>query len=509
MNLIWVWLVVFVIALASAGATWLIQRRNRSQRLRREFGPEYDRAVQYARSRRAAEAALLMRKNGASRIEIQPLGPQSRAKFADAWYVLERRFIRFPIQSLAQADRLARDLMIARGYPMIDFDRRADEISRDHPAVVRNYRSAHAIADRTGRRPATQEDSRKAVGYYRVLFDELLGPETVRLRAARQPPAPAGPEPWGRTAVPPVDGLQGGGGMRFHKAGGWMAAALLGMAGPLLAAETKSAAPAPAAKLTAPATGQIPVAFVLSKGATIIDFTGPWEVFQDVYLPSRAEQSPFSLYTVAETKEPIRASGGMKILPDYTFDNAPPPRVIVIPAQSGGTKLVAWIKKSSAKADVVISVCTGAFILAETGLLSGKSATTHHSFFKSFAMQNPDIELKRGARYVENGNVATAGGLSSGIDLALRVVERYFGREAAEKTAFYMEYQGEGWMKPDSNSIYTVAVVSTAAHPICPVCDMEVDPKNAPKGAFKGKTYYFCSADHKAEFEKAPDKWVR
>src|SRR5262249_53261646 len=142
------------------------------------------RTVQNARSRRAAEAALLMRKHGA-RIEIQPLGPQSRAKFADAWYVLERRFIRFPIQSLAQADRLARDLMMARGSPMIAFDHRAEEISKQHPNVVRNYRSGHAIADRRGRKAATQEESRKAVGYYKVLFDELLGPESAGLRAAR------------------------------------------------------------------------------------------------------------------------------------------------------------------------------------------------------------------------------------------------------------------------------------------------------------------------------------
>ena len=299
--------------------------------------------------------------------------------------------------------------------------------------------------------------------------------------------------------------------MSFRKTGGFVAAALLGLSGSLVAADTKSAAPVPAAKLTAPATGQIPVAFVLSKGATIIDFTGPWEVFQDVYLPFRGsmdDQMPFRLYTVAETKDPIRASGGMKIVPDYTFDDAPQPKVIVIPAQSGGTKLVAWIKKSSEKADVVMSVCTGAFVLAETGLLSGKSATTHHSFFRSFSMKYPDIEVKRGARYVENGKLATAGGLTSGIDLALRVVERYFGQEAAESTAYQMEYQGQGWLRPDSNAIYAKKLASNPAHPVCPVCEMEVDPKNAPKSAFKGKSYYFCSDDHKAEFEKAPAKWT-
>ena len=182
MDSIWLWAAVGV-AFGSAAA-WLVRRRSRSQRLRREFGPEYDRAVQRACSRRAAEAALRLRR-GLSKIEIQPLGPKSRTRFADSWYVLERRFIRYPIQSLAQADRLARDLMMARGLPMIDFDRRAEEISKQHPSVVRNYRAAHSIADRTGRKPATHQESLKAVGYYKVLFDELLGPETARLRAAR------------------------------------------------------------------------------------------------------------------------------------------------------------------------------------------------------------------------------------------------------------------------------------------------------------------------------------
>ena len=135
-----------------------------------------------------------------------------------------------------------------------------------------------------------------------------------------------------------------------------------------------------------------------------------------------------------------------------------------------------------------MSVCTGAFVLAKTGLLDGKSATTYHGAFGRFAMMFPNIELKRGARFVENGNLATAGGLSSGIDLALRVVERYYGRDVAQKTAYNMEYQGQGWMNPDSNSAYATALVSTAEHPLCTVCGMDVDPKIAPKSVFKGPT---------------------
>jgi YHS domain-containing protein len=123
-------------------------------------------------------------------------------------------------------------------------------------------------------------------------------------------------------------------------------------------------------------------------------------------------------------------------------------------------------------------------------------------------MQFPNVQLKRGARFVENGNLATAGGLSSGIDLALRVVERYYGREVARKTAYNMEYQGEGWMNPDSNQIYATSPVSTPEHPLCAVCSMDVDPKIAPKSVFKSTTYYFCSEDDKKTFDAAPEKFI-
>ena len=260
--------------------------------------------------------------------------------------------------------------------------------------------------------------------------------------------------------------------------------------------------------LKPPVQGSIPVAFLVSEGAVIIDFCGPWEVFQDVNIPGR-QGAPFRLYTVAETTAPIRASGGMRIVPDYTLENAPAPKVIVIPAQSEPSAAVLeWIRKSTKNTDVTMSVCTGAFVLAKTGLLSGKTATTFHAAFRPFAIQFPDIHLKRGARFVEDGNLATAGGLSSGIDLALRVVERYYGREIARKTAYDMEYQGQGWRNADSNQVYANAPVSTAEHPLCPVCGMDVDPATAPKSVYKGKTYYFCSQGDKDQFDATPDKFA-
>src|SRR5206468_9936397 len=139
--------------------------------------------------------------------------------------------------------------------------------------------------------------------------------------------------------------------------------------------------------LKPPDKGQIPVAFLISDGAVVIDFCGPCEVFQDDMIAS-SQEMPFRLYTVAETKKPIRTSGGMQIVPDYTIQNAPPPKVIVIPAQSEPSAAVLeWIRNASKTTDVTMSVCTGAFVLAKTGLLNGKSATTYHGAFDRFAIQ--------------------------------------------------------------------------------------------------------------------------
>ena len=203
-------------------------------------------------------------------------------------------------------------------------------------------------------------------------------------------------------------------------------------------------------KLTPPAKGKIPVAFAISEGATVIDFAGPWEVFQDVHVSSRGtshdDQMPFQLFTVAEKIETITGSGGLKLVPDYTFETAPAPKVVVVPAQRGSKALHAYLRKVVESTDILMSVCTGAFQLGHAGLLKGKSATTHHDFFDHFAREFPDVTLKRGLRFVEEERISTAGGLSSGIDLALRVVDRYFGRDVAQQTAGYMEYQSKGWI---------------------------------------------------------------
>jgi putative intracellular protease/amidase/YHS domain-containing protein len=258
--------------------------------------------------------------------------------------------------------------------------------------------------------------------------------------------------------------------------------------------------------LKPPASGPLPVAFVISKGAVVIDFAGPWEVFENAAIPGRdMMDSAFEVYTVAETLDPITASGGMKIVPNHTFQNAPQPKVIVIPAQDDSTEaMLNWIRKATQKSDVTMSVCTGAFVLAATGLLNGKAATTHHTAYSDLEMQFPDVQVKRGARFIEEGNLATAGGLTSGMDLALRVVGRYFGAEAIERSAFQLEYQGQGWMDAKSNSVFAVK----PAGDICPVCWMQVDRKVSPSEVYKGQTYYFCMKEHEVAFDAKPDKYI-
>jgi len=221
--------------------------------------------------------------------------------------------------------------------------------------------------------------------------------------------------------------------------------------------------PETASKLAVSGKGRIKVAFVLTEHAVMIDYAGPWEVFQDVMVPSRGgsmdDQHVFDLYTVSDATEPIRTSGGLRVIPDYTFDNAPQPNVVVVPAQMGHSqKMMDWLRAAAKHSDVVMSVCTGAFRLAEAGLLNGKSATTHHGAYVNFQQAFPTVSLVRNMRYVQSDPVVfTSGGLSSGIDLALHIVELYFGREVAAGTARNLEYEGEGWMGDGSARSWTRA----------------------------------------------------
>jgi putative intracellular protease/amidase len=205
-------------------------------------------------------------------------------------------------------------------------------------------------------------------------------------------------------------------------------------------------------RLQPPEGRKIRVAVVLTEGAVVIDFAGPWEVFENVHLDGgdMDHQMPFELYTVGRDRKPIHTSGGMKpgitVVPDYGFADAPSPDIVVVGAQSGDEQLSPWLRKIHAQHALILSVCTGAFRLAQAGLLDDKPATTHHASLQRLANEYPRIAVRSSVRYVQSDPlIVTAGGLSSGIDAALHVVELYYGAQVAQATAYYMEYQGQGW----------------------------------------------------------------
>jgi hypothetical protein len=170
------WIIVTgVLVIALLALAWFFSRRKKqSDRLQQRFGAEYGRTVGELGGRTKAESELKAREERVEQLAITPLAPAEAARFSQAWNALQGRFVDNPKGVVVQADQLVRELMVKRGYPMGDFERRAADISVDHPAVVENYRAAQAIAVRDERGETDTEELRKAVVHYRVLFDEML-----------------------------------------------------------------------------------------------------------------------------------------------------------------------------------------------------------------------------------------------------------------------------------------------------------------------------------------------
>ena len=149
-------------------------RQRRSRKLQDTFGPEYDRTVEEAGDRRAAETELQERTERRAGFDIVPLEPEAHARYIEAWRNTQAQFVDEPVEATREADRLITSVMRDRGYPVDDFEQRAADISVDHPQVVDDYRAAHAIAAANDRSEASTEDLRQALVHYRSLFEELL-----------------------------------------------------------------------------------------------------------------------------------------------------------------------------------------------------------------------------------------------------------------------------------------------------------------------------------------------
>jgi hypothetical protein len=165
-------LIVAVLAIAMVG--WLFIQRERTRKLRRQFGPEYDRVIDQEKNARRAETVLGERQKRVEKYPIRILTQEERDRFAANWRMVQESFVDDPRKAVAQADLLVTDAMHTRGYPMSDFEQRAADLSVDHPAVVQDYRAAHDVAMRDAQGLASTEDLRKAMQHYRTLFEQVL-----------------------------------------------------------------------------------------------------------------------------------------------------------------------------------------------------------------------------------------------------------------------------------------------------------------------------------------------
>jgi transcriptional regulator GlxA family with amidase domain len=193
------------------------------------------------------------------------------------------------------------------------------------------------------------------------------------------------------------------------------------------------------------------VGILIFDDVEVLDFAGPFEVFSRTRTVPGVESrrtddsAPFETFTVARTRDIVTAIGGLQVVPHYSWADAPPIDILVVPGGFGTRALLndqptlGWIRTTAASSSQVTSVCTGALLLAKVGLLKGRRATTHWAGLDLLASLDPTIHVQRDTRVVSDG-VVTSAGVSAGLDMSFSVVENICGRAVAEETAHYIEY---------------------------------------------------------------------
>ena len=181
----------------------------------------------------------------------------------------------------------------------------------------------------------------------------------------------------------------------------------------------------------------------------VLDFCGPYEVFMATRLDEEnrlIEPPPFDMYLVAESKEPVAATGGLTVIPSCSIGNCPPLDILVVSGGAGtrieidNRRVIGWIIERAKEVETLTSVCTGSMLLGKAGLLRGRRATTHYRSLDWMRETFPEVTVEDSLRVVEDGDLITSAGIAAGIDMALHVVARYFGDKVARATARHMEY---------------------------------------------------------------------
>ncbi|NRS48678.1 DJ-1/PfpI family protein [Brevibacillus sp. HB2.2] len=193
-------------------------------------------------------------------------------------------------------------------------------------------------------------------------------------------------------------------------------------------------------------TKQWRVGIFLFDDVEVLDFAGPFEVFSVTSMENDSH-TPFRVETVSEKGNMIQALNGLKVQPDYSFANMPAFDILIIPGGIGARerevhneRVIQWIREQMQKVELMASVCTGAFLLAKAGLLSGKKATTHWASLDRMEKEFPEVVVQRGVKFVDEGNIVTSAGISAGINMSFHIIKRLVGAEVAEQTAKIMEY---------------------------------------------------------------------
>ena len=186
------------------------------------------------------------------------------------------------------------------------------------------------------------------------------------------------------------------------------------------------------------------LAILIFDDVEVLDFAAPFEVFAVTSELNNYE--PFNVFLVAESQRTYKAVNGLQVVPNYEISNCPNPDILVVPGgvgtrtQMNDQKLINWIQKVSEQAELVMSICTGARLLAKAGLLDGLEITTHHEAYDELRQLVPTATVNERKRYIDQDKILTTGGISAGIDGSLYVVDKLLGQEIARKTAIYMEY---------------------------------------------------------------------
>lgn len=188
------------------------------------------------------------------------------------------------------------------------------------------------------------------------------------------------------------------------------------------------------------------VGILLFNEVEVLDFAGPFEAFSITSLPGRAEK-PFRVHIISQTGELVQARYGLMVKPSYSISNAPPLDILIIPGGYGAEeieihneKIISWIRNQAGEVSLIASVCTGAFLVAEAGLLNGKKATTHWLDIDRLKLEYPQINVQRNVKYVDEGSIITAAGISAGLNMSFYIIAKLLGKEVAQTTARRMEY---------------------------------------------------------------------